>query len=80
MEAFEYATMTAAVWLWERVGVGWVRMVAIRTVGPRCVAFPSALLCLTSSSRTYLPLWAPCFLSLHFSSPELRGEQRGAGL
>lgn len=41
MEAFEYATMTAAVWLWERVGVGWVRMVAIRTLGPRCAAFPA---------------------------------------
>lgn len=78
MEAFEYARMTAAVWLWERVGVGWVRMVAIRTVGPCCVAFPCVLHCLASSSRTYLLLWAPCVL--HFNNPKLRWEQPGAGL
>lgn len=79
MEAFEYATMTAAVWLWERVGVGWVKMVAIRTVGPCCVAFPSVLHCLASSSHAYLPLWAPFFVSLYLNNPELRWERRGAG-
>lgn len=48
MEAFEYARMTAAVWLWERVGVGWQRMVAVGTVGPCRAAFPSPLRCLTA--------------------------------
>lgn len=75
MEAFEYAAMTAAVWLWERVGVGWVRMVAIRTVGPCWVAFPSVLHRLASSSRAHPLLRAPRSVSLHLNNPELR---RGA--
>lgn len=70
MEAFEYARMTAAVWLWERVGVGWVRMVAIGTVGPCCAAIPSVLHRLaSSSSRTYLLLRASCVVTLHLNHP-----------